>query len=78
MLVQLIDDAKGVTIASVHSKKIATGKTKSDKAAGVGVAIASAAKAVGVTTAVFDRRGYKYHGRVKSVAEEARKAGLVI
>lgn len=73
---QLIDDTKGVTIAQASSKDVkgVTGKTKVAEA--VGQQIASKAKAAGVTKAVFDRGGNKYHGRVKALAEGARSAGL--
>ena len=79
--VQLIDDVKGVTIASATSlsKDISAqvvGKTKIEQAAIVGAAIAEIAKKVGVTTVVFDRNGYLYHGRVKTLADAARTGGL--
>ena len=76
---QLIDDVQGVTLlnASSKSKDIAgqTG-TKSEKAAMVGKAIAEKALAAGIETVVFDRGGYLYHGRVKQLADAARKGGL--
>lgn len=74
--VQLIDDQRGITIAHASSKKIATGKTKTEKSVAVGMEIAKAAKSAGIASAVFDRRGYRYHGRVKAVAESAREGGL--
>ena len=76
---QLIDDSKGVTIASASSKQkdIAAQKApKTEKSKLVGAAIAAKAKDLGITTVVFDRGGYIYHGRVKAVAEGAREGGL--
>ncbi len=78
MSVQLIDDVRGVTIASVHSKQIKEGKTKTEKAQAVGAAIAKKAATLGVKEALFDRGRSRYHGRVKSVAEHARENGLSI
>ncbi len=76
---QLIDDTNGVTIASASSKQkdIAAQKApKTEKSKLVGAAIAAKAKDLGITTVVFDRGGYIYHGRVKAVAEGAREGGL--
>lgn len=76
---QLIDDTKGVTIASASSrqKDIQAQKApKIEKSKLVGAAIASKAKELGISTVVFDRGGYLYHGRVKAVAEGAREGGL--
>lgn len=75
---QLIDDVKGVTLASANSrnKAIANDGTKSDKAKAVGMAIAESAKAKGISACVFDRGGNLYHGRVKALAEGAREGGL--
>lgn len=72
---QLIDDLSGKTLASVSSIGM-KGEKKSNLASEVGKAIAHAAKKVGVTSAVFDRGRYLYHGRVKALAEGARSAGL--
>ncbi|MFC4456608.1 50S ribosomal protein L18 [Deinococcus sonorensis] len=72
---QLIDDASGTTIAQVGSKAVKTG-TKTDSAAAVGRALAAAALEKGVKQVVFDRGQYKYHGRVKALAEAAREGGL--
>jgi large subunit ribosomal protein L18 len=77
--VQLIDDQKGVTLAAASSldKELAGQKSsKVDQAKYVGKAIADKAKTAGIETVVFDRGGYLYHGRVKSLAEAAREAGL--
>ena len=72
---QLVDDAKNHTIATVGDQDIETMK-KTEKATEVGKRIAERAKAAGITQVVFDRAGYQYHGRVKAVAEGARKGGL--
>lgn len=71
---QLIDDLKGHTLAAASSRGC-TG-TKSEQAAAVGKLIAEAAKAQGIQTIVFDRGGYRYHGRVKALADGAREGGL--
>lgn len=73
---QVIDDSKGVTLASASSLAIKDQITKTEKAAIVGKAIAEAAQKAGVTAVVFDRNGYLYHGRVKQLADAAREAGL--
>ncbi len=77
---QLIDDNNGVTLASASSKQKdiqAQKAPKTDKSKMVGAAIAVKAKELGISTVVFDRGGYIYHGRVKAVAEGAREGGLV-
>jgi large subunit ribosomal protein L18 len=76
---QLIDDTNGATIASASTKdKDIKGQTgnKSDKSKLVGAALARKAVDLGVKEIVFDRGGYLYHGRVKSVADGAREGGL--
>ena len=78
---QVIDDVQGHTIAmaSTLDPQIRTevqGKTKVSAAQSVGLLLAKRAKEKGVTQVVFDRGGYKYHGRVKALAEAAREAGL--
>ncbi len=76
---QLIDDENGVTLAAASSKDkevLAQKVNKSEKGKLVGQAIAKKAIALGLTTCVFDRGGYLYHGRVKAVAEGAREGGL--
>ncbi len=74
---QIIDDSVGKTLVSVSSfdNKGATG-TKSEKAALVGKEIAEKAIKAGIDKVVFDRNGYLYHGRVKSLADSARESGL--
>jgi large subunit ribosomal protein L18 len=77
--VQLIDDVNGATLASASSrdKDIAAQKgTKSERSKMVGESIAKKAIALGLSTCVFDRGGFLYHGRVKAVAEGAREGGL--
>lgn len=74
---QLIDDLNGVTLASASSKGIKLTANKVTIAAEVGKALAAKAKAVGVNNVVFDRGGYLYHGRVKSLADGAREGGLI-
>lgn len=73
--VQLIDDEKGMTLAAASSKGIEEG-TKVEIAAKVGSLIAQKAAEAGITEVVFDRNGYLFHGRVKSLADAARKGGL--
>ena len=73
--VQLIDDLAGVTILAASSKGIEEG-TKKEIAAQVGRNIAQKALEAGITEVVFDRNGYLFHGRVKSLADAAREGGL--
>lgn len=79
--VQVIDDVKGVTIASASTMEKAireqlAGKTKTEAAKLVGVTAGERAKEKGIETVVFDRGGYLYHGRVAELAEGAREGGL--
>jgi large subunit ribosomal protein L18 len=75
---QLIDDDKGHTVAAVNWIEPELRKlTASEQAKRAGELLAERAKAAGVETCVFDRGGYRYHGRVKSLAEGAREGGLV-
>ncbi|MEB8329979.1 50S ribosomal protein L18 [Flavobacteriaceae bacterium KMM 6897] len=77
--VQIIDDTKGVSLAAASSrdKDLSSSKgTKSEIATQVGKAIAEKAQKIGIETVAFDRGGNLYHGRVKSLAEGAREAGL--
>ena len=73
--VQLIDDLAGVTLVSASSKGIEEG-TKSEIAAKVGEIAAKKALEAGINEVVFDRNGYLFHGRVKSLADAARNGGL--
>lgn len=80
MYAQIIDDAKGATLAAASTldKDLrAANGSNADAAANVGKLIAERAKAAGVDTVVFDRGGFVYHGRVKALAEAARAGGLV-
>lgn len=77
----LVDDTKGHTLASASTLDGAlltglTSKTDLAAAQAVGKAIASKAKDAGISQVVFDRGGYKYHGRVRALADAAREAGL--
>jgi len=74
--IQLIDDTKGHTLASVSSRDVKEKGSKSEIASAVGVLIAKKAAELKISSAVFDRRSYRYHGRVKALAEGARKGGL--
>jgi large subunit ribosomal protein L18 len=73
---QLIDDSKGTTLAAASSKELKTKAGKVNKSSEVGKLIASKAKDKGISTAVFDRGGYRYQGRVKALADGAREGGL--
>jgi large subunit ribosomal protein L18 len=82
MYAQVIDDLAGHTLVAASDmdedvKKLTGEKaTKSERAKAVGSVVADRAKAVGITTVVFDRGGFLYHGRIKAVAEGAREGGL--
>ena len=79
--VQLIDDVKGVTLASASSLEKTlgiVGKNNIEAASKVGSAIAERAKQAGVEEAYFDRGGFLYHGKVKALADAAREGGLKI
>jgi large subunit ribosomal protein L18 len=73
---QLIDDSKGFTIASSSSRELKEKVAKTDLSKKTGMAIANEAIAKGITSVVFDRNGYLYHGRVKALADGAREGGL--
>ena len=73
--VQVIDDVAGTTLVASSSKGL-EGGTKTEVAAKVGADIAKKALDKGITQVVFDRNGYLFHGRVKSLADAAREAGL--
>ncbi|MBN1267520.1 MAG: 50S ribosomal protein L18 [Anaerolineales bacterium] len=79
--VQAIDDDAGNTIASASTlekslSKELKGQSKTEQARVIGTAIADRVKVLGIKKVVFDRGGYRYHGRVKALAEAAREAGL--
>ncbi|RDV15207.1 50S ribosomal protein L18 [Pontibacter diazotrophicus] len=73
---QLIDDTTGVTLAAASSVKLDDAKANVETAGRVGKEIAAKAIEKGISEVVFDRSGYLYHGKVKSLAEGAREAGL--
>ena len=74
---QLIDDVAGVTLASASTlDENVSDATKLEQASAVGKAIAEAAKAKNISTVVFDRSGYLYHGRIQALADAARENGL--
>jgi large subunit ribosomal protein L18 len=79
MFVQVVDDTRGVTLASASTMEAdvrALEGDKSSKAKRVGELVAERAKAAGIEAVVFDRGGNKYHGRVAAVADGAREGGL--
>lgn len=78
MYVQVVDDLKGHTIASASTRDKGSGGSggNAKAAEAVGLRIAERAKAAGVKAVVFDRNGFRYHGRVKALADAARKGGL--
>jgi len=76
---QVIDDTVGRTLASASSVEAAlkgTGGTKTERAVKVGALVAERARAAGITRVVFDRAGFRYHGRIKALADGARGSGL--
>jgi len=76
--VQIIDDARGHTLAAASSLEAEPGEAgnKTEQARAVGRLAAERAREAGITSVVFDRGGYIYHGRIKAVAEGARSGGL--
>ena len=73
---QIIDDAEGRTVAAASTLGAKSSGANIDAASQVGKDIAAAAKKAGVTTVVFDRGGFLFHGRVKALADAAREGGL--
>ncbi len=73
---QIVDDENGKVLGQYSDIKSKAKGTKTEKAKTVGTEIAKIAKEKNIETIVFDRNGYKYHGRVKAVAEGAREGGL--
>ena len=73
---QVIDDQSGRTLAAASSLEAKDHAKKSDAAKAVGTKIAEKAKAAGIEEVIFDRGGYRYHGRVKALADAARSNGL--
>ena len=81
VFVQVVDDTKGITLASASTMEADLRKTSDDKSAkskAVGLLIAERAKKAGVSEVVFDRGGNKYAGRVAAIADGAREGGLVL
>lgn len=76
LYVQLIDDETGKTLVSAKDDEIKGGLKKSEIALAVGKLLAQKAQAKNIKTVVFDCGGYKYHGRIKAVADGAREGGL--
>ncbi len=74
--VQLVDDLTGTTLAAASSLKLEDKGTKKEIAAKVGEVVAKKAQEAGITEVVFDRNGFLYHGRIKELADAARKGGL--
>lgn len=72
---QVIDDRAGRTLAAASDAQVSSGN-KTERAKQVGKSVAEKAKAAGVAEVVFDRGGYRYHGRVKALADGAREGGL--
>ena len=75
LFVQVVDDSKGVTLASASTFKLTDGD-KTERAKQVGKALAESAKSAGVSKVVFDRGGNSYTGRIAAFADAAREAGL--
>jgi large subunit ribosomal protein L18 len=75
--VQLVDDLNQATLVSVRSQDLGLTSNSKETAKKVGQTIAEKAKAKGITSIVFDRSGYLYHGRIQVLADAAREAGLV-
>jgi large subunit ribosomal protein L18 len=76
---QLIDDDAGRTLAAASSLETKDSKTKkSERAKAVGTALGAKAKTAGITEVVFDRGGYRYHGRVKALADGVRASGVKV
>lgn len=73
---QLIDDSAGKTLASASLRELKGSKNTVEGVASVGEALAKKATSAGISDVVFDRSGYKYHGKVKAFADSAREAGL--
>jgi len=76
LYVQVVDDARGVTLVSASTFKLAAEGDKTAQARRVGELVAERARAAGITQVVFDRGGYKYHGRIAALADAAREGGL--
>jgi large subunit ribosomal protein L18 len=81
MVVQVVDDSKGITLASASTMEAEMRKSSDDKSAkskAIGLLIAERAKKAGISEVVFDRGGNRYTGRVAAIADGAREGGLVL
>ena len=79
MSAQIIDDVTGKTLVAAHEREVTTKTgTKTDRARALGKILAGKAKAANITTVVFDRGGFTYHGRIQALADGAREEGLTI
>ncbi|MEK7638407.1 MAG: 50S ribosomal protein L18 [Patescibacteria group bacterium] len=76
--VQAIDDATGKTIAAVSDAQLKKAGTKTEHAAEAGKKLAGLLKEKGVTVVIFDKAGFKYHGRIQAVAEALRAGGITV
>jgi large subunit ribosomal protein L18 len=76
MYAQIIDDTKGKTLVSVHTREVKSTKSRMEQAVKIGELVAKKAIEQKVSEVRFDRGGYKYHGLVKAIADGARKGGL--
>ncbi|MCS7005798.1 MAG: 50S ribosomal protein L18 [Cytophagales bacterium] len=78
LYLQLIDDEKQVTLVAASSREVSDRRNANvEIAKKTGLLLAEKAKAIGISTVVFDRNGYLYHGKVKAVADGAREGGLI-
>ena len=75
---QAVDDTTGKTIAAVNDAHVAKKGTKTERATVCGTKLAEALKAKGVSTVIFDKAGFTYHGRIKAVAEALRAGGITV
>lgn len=74
---QVIDDRQGITLAAASSKSLGLSGNKTEQASAVGKALAEQAVSKGVKEIIFDRGSFRYHGRIKALADAAREGGLV-
>jgi len=75
--IQFVDDEAGITLASASTlEKMYEGNINAENVVALGKTAAERAQSVGITTVIFDRGGYKFHGKIKSIADAAREAGL--
>lgn len=77
LYLQLVDDSKGSTLVSAHAKELKSKGNKVELASALGKLLAEKAQKAGIKEIVFDRGAYRYHGRIKAVADAAREQDLV-